>query len=108
MAAELGGLLRLLASLGVVLALAVVLLRFVLPRLQGLGGGPSRTLEVLETRLLDRHNRLVLVRVEGGRLLLAVGPSGTRTLRRYEDARDESAERPSNVTELVRPKNVAV
>lgn len=75
-------LLRVLASLAVVLALALVVLRWVLPRLgpMALGGRKSPRLGVLEVRPLDREHRLALVEVvRAGRrqeVLVAFGGGG--------------------------------
>ena len=73
---ELWTLLRVVVSLGVVLALAVVALRFGLPRLMAmgaLGGGRSQRLQVLESAPLDRQHRVALVRVGEREYLLGVG-----------------------------------
>jgi flagellar biosynthetic protein FliO len=80
---ELWTLLRVVVSLAVVLALAVVALRFGLPRLMGmgaLGGARQRRLEVLESAPLDRQHRVALVRVEGREYLLGVGAAQVTAL----------------------------
>ena len=80
---ELWTLLRVLVSLAVVLALAVVALRFGLPRLMGmgaLGGGRPRRLVVLESAPLDRQHRVALVRVSGREYLVGVGAAGVTAL----------------------------
>ncbi|HRC87096.1 MAG TPA: flagellar biosynthetic protein FliO [Thermoanaerobaculia bacterium] len=78
MAAELA---RVVVSLVVVLALAVVLLRFVLPRATALGGTRKTSrIQVLETRALDRHHRLAVVEVDGERMLVGYGPGGIHRL----------------------------
>jgi flagellar biosynthetic protein FliO len=80
---ELWTLLRVVVSLAVVLALAVVALRFGLPRLMGMGalGGPrTRRLQVLESAPLDRQHRVALVRVGGREYLLGVGSAQVTAL----------------------------
>ena len=80
---ELWTLLRVVVSLAVVLALAVVALRFGLPRLLGMGalGGPrTRRLQVLESAPLDRQHRVALVRVGGREYLLGVGSAQVTAL----------------------------
>jgi flagellar biosynthetic protein FliO len=80
---ELWTLLRVVVSLAVVLALAVVALRFGLPRLMGmgaLGGARTRRLQVLESAPLDRQHRVALVRVGGREYLLGVGSAQVTAL----------------------------
>jgi flagellar biosynthetic protein FliO len=80
---ELWTLLRVVLSLAIVLALAVLALRFGLPRLMGmgaLGGGRTRRLEVLESAPLDRQHRVALVRVAGREYLLGVGAAQVTAL----------------------------
>lgn len=73
-------LVRVLAALAVVLALAVIALRFVLPRLQGLQTREARRIEVVEVRLLDRQHRVALLRVGRRELLVAFGQGSAATL----------------------------
>src|SRR5688500_12258977 len=80
---ELWTLLRVVVSLAVVLALAVVALRFGLPRLMGMGalGGPrTRRLRVRGSARLDRQHRVALVRVGGREYLLGVGSAQVTAL----------------------------
>lgn len=80
---ELWTLLRVVVSLAVVLALAVVALRFGLPRLMGmgaLGGARTRRLQVLESAPLDRQHRVALVRVGEREYLLGVGSAQVTAL----------------------------
>jgi|GEM_PF-6179137 len=72
--------LRMILALGVVLALAVLLIRFGLPRLTGVGRGDDMPLEILGVRLLDRNYKLALIRTEGQRILVAFGTGGITTL----------------------------
>ena len=91
---ELWTLLRVVVSLAVVLALAVVALRFALPRLMGmgtLGGGRGRRLEVLESAPLDRQHRVALVRVGGREYLLGVGAAGVTALDSWQAPSSEAA-----------------
>ena len=81
MSAELWMLLRGMLSLAVVLALAVVLLRFGLPRLSGFRAPRGqRQLNVVEVRPLDRQHRVALVEAEGRRFLVGFGPGGMTTI----------------------------
>lgn len=96
---ELWTLLRVVVSLAVVLAVAVVALRFGLPRLLGmgaLGGGRPRRLEVLESAPLDRQHRVALVRVAGREYLLGVGAAQVTALDSWPapDAAEASAVAP--------------
>ena len=80
---ELWTLLRVVVSLAVVLALAVVALRFGLPRLMGmgaLGGARTRRMQVLESAPLDRQHRVALVRVGEREYLLGVGSAQVTAL----------------------------
>jgi flagellar biogenesis protein FliO len=67
---------RAVLALAVVVALAVVSLRFGLPWLlrRPLAGGRPRRLEVEERCSLDRHHHLFLVRWDEERLLVATSP----------------------------------
>jgi flagellar biogenesis protein FliO len=62
-------------SLVVVLALAVVALRWVLPRLMGLtpGRGGERRLRLVEALPLDRQHRVALLRAGAREYLLGLG-----------------------------------
>ncbi|HVS01996.1 MAG TPA: flagellar biosynthetic protein FliO [Thermoanaerobaculia bacterium] len=81
MAGELWMLLRVVLSLAVVLALAVVVLRFGLPRLMHLqASSQGKRLQVLESVPLDRQHRVALVRVGGKEYLVAFGGGEVTTL----------------------------
>jgi len=76
-------LLRGLVALLVVLALAVLALRFGLPWLvERQRAGRPREIEVEETCLLDRRHRLYVVRWRDERLLLAASPERVALLAR--------------------------
>jgi flagellar biogenesis protein FliO len=84
-------LLRGLAALLAVLALAVVVLRFGLPRLMRPAAGRTRTIEVEEFLPLDRQHRLYVVRWRGERILLATSPEGVALLSRVSAADEDGA-----------------
>ena len=97
---ELWTLLRVVVSLAVVLALAVVALRFGLPRLMGmgaLGGARSRRLQVLESAPLDRQHRVALVRVGEREYLLGVGSAQVTALDSWPAAGAEAEAAPEAV-----------
>ena len=94
---ELWTLLRVVVSLAVVLALAVVALRFGLPRLMGmgaLGGTRTRRLQVLESAPLDRQHRVALVRVGGREYLLGLGSAQVTALDSWPVAGSEGEAAP--------------
>ena len=68
---------RTLISLGIVIALAVIVLRYGIPYLSGMSGQLQRRsaqrIEVLEVRSLDRQHRLALVRAKDRQMLLGLG-----------------------------------
>lgn len=68
-------LVRVLLSLTIVLALALVTIRWVLPRVVGMapGRGRARRLELLDALPLDRQHRVTLVRAGGREYLLGLG-----------------------------------
>ena len=97
---ELWTLLRVVVSLAVVLALAVVALRFGLPRLMGMGalrGARTRRLLVVESAPLDRQHRVALVRVGGREYLLGVGSAQVTALDSWPAAGTEGEAAPDAV-----------
>ena len=102
---ELWTLLRVVVSLAVVLALAVVALRFGLPRLMGmgaLGGARSRRLQVLESAPLDRQHRVAIVRVAGREYLLGVGSAQVTALDSWPAAGAEAEAAPEAAATALR------
>ncbi|MEM9552947.1 MAG: flagellar biosynthetic protein FliO [Acidobacteriota bacterium] len=91
---------RMLVSLVVVAGLAVVLLRFGLPRLGVLAGATTR-LETLEVRALDRQHKIALVRARGEEILLGLG-AGEITLLRAWQSLDERVSGASSDADEVR------
>lgn len=79
---ELWALVRVLLSLAVVLSLAVLSLRYVLPWLQSKGVARRREtrVEVLEIAPLDRQHKLAVVRWAGREILIGFGGGGFRRL----------------------------
>jgi flagellar biogenesis protein FliO len=93
-------LLRVLLSLAIVLALALVTLRWVLPRLMGLtpARGKSR-LKLLEALPLDRQHRVALLRAGDREYLLGLGAGHVTALDSWPATAEaeptpEAAERP--------------
>jgi flagellar biogenesis protein FliO len=68
-------LIRVLLSLAIVLGLALVSIRWVLPRLVGMvpGRGAAPRLKLLDALPLDRQHRVALVRVGSREYLLGLG-----------------------------------
>lgn len=103
--AELLTLVRVLLALLAVLALAVVSLRWILPRWQrrAPAGRSARRLRVLEVHTLDRDHRVALLRVARARgereVLIAVGAGGSS----YLDSWSVPGERPAEPAEEVAP-----
>lgn len=71
--------LRTVLSLGIVLALALVLIRFGLPRLSAWRGVKDAGIEILGMRPLDRQHKVAVLRAEGRRFLVLFG-AGAATL----------------------------
>ncbi|MEM7049977.1 MAG: flagellar biosynthetic protein FliO [Acidobacteriota bacterium] len=88
--------LRLLGSLIVVVGLAVIVTRYLLPRLMVAGGRRGGRLEVLEVRAIDRQHKVALLQVAGRQVLAAFGPGGVARLDAWEgggpDAEDSVVE----------------
>ncbi|MEM6455484.1 MAG: flagellar biosynthetic protein FliO [Acidobacteriota bacterium] len=78
-------LVRVLLSLVVVLGLAVVLLRFGLPRISGLQVNRETRLQLIELRPLDRQHKLALVRARDSQLLLGLGDGRVTLLQTWPD-----------------------
>ncbi len=83
-----------LVALVFVCALAIVVLRWLAPRILAARGDESvvkrgsRTLRVVERLALDRETQLVLVSREGsGEILLAIGKHGVTTITVYDSER---------------------
>jgi len=71
---------QMVLSLAVVLALAFVLLRFVLPKVTGITTARNEDIELLSVRHLDRQTKVALLRAEGKRFLVAFGLNGVALL----------------------------
>lgn len=92
---------RLLLALLVVLSVAVLSLRFVLPRLGGAFARRRGTeLTLLEVQPLDRQHRLALVSVAGRRLLLGFGGGSVSRLASWADDGTSASSADSAETEL--------
>lgn len=86
------------AALLVVLALAVVLLRFAAPWLQRLQTPGGCEIEVVELRSLDRQHRVALLRVRQEDFLVALGSGSPRLLRAWPSEASVSASTGSSET----------
>ena len=77
--------LRATAALGLVLAIIVLLWRAGRRLAQRRGTADGHRLRVVATRYLEPRKALLLVEVEGRKLLLAMGPQGIELLDRLGD-----------------------
>jgi flagellar biogenesis protein FliO len=99
-------LVRVLLSLAIVLALAVVVLRYVLPRLMGLtpARGSRQRLRLLEALPLDRQHRVALLRAGDHEYLLGLGGGRVTAIDSWPAAEPPPTEPPAPTEHAESPR----